>query len=91
MAITFIKEKQKQKYLVLILASLIFVTLGVVWWGVLREKKGVVNQLAPVFTQPEIQIDWQILQNTKLKELEIFEEISAPEEKIGRKNPFTPY
>lgn len=92
MVINFTQEKKKQKYLIFILAGVIFLTLAVIWWNFFGKKEQVSVQPAEVVSaQPKIEIDWQTLKDAKLKELEIPPGISEFKDKIGRENPFIPY
>lgn len=91
MAITFPKERKKQQYL-------IFVFIGVVLlvgWLIFYKKPRVSLIPPPLAPEPEIiEIDFGVLQNPILQELEVPEEIPAPEEEgveVGRENPFEPY
>lgn len=87
MALTFIEPKKRQKYLIFIL---IVVILGIVFlvWNYFLVKPSLPPQ--PV-QPPEIKINFEILKNPVLDELQLFEGISPFEEEIGRDNPFIPY
>ncbi len=91
MAINFTGEKQKiLKYLIIILIILVVVALFVF------SKSFFVKELAApsqrVFQPREISINFNVLKDPFLKELQVFEEISYPEEmEIGRENPFLLY
>jgi len=88
MALTFIEPKKRQKYLIFILIVVIFAIAFLAWNYFLVKPK--IPPPQPV--QPaEIKINFEILKNPILDELQLFEEISPFEEEIGRENPFTPY
>lgn len=90
MAITFIQEKKKQKRLTLALALIVFAILFIVWWGLLREKTP--SPTISIRTSSSgIEIDWEVLKDPKIEELQPFEKITPFEEEIGRENPFIPY
>jgi hypothetical protein len=92
MAITFLQEKSRQKHLFLILVLVIFGIILIVWWGFFRGNEKIPSGLVPTFLTPkEISIDWEVLKNPQLDELEVFEEISPLSGESGRENPFTPY
>jgi len=91
MAIEFLQAQKKQRYLILILTLIICATLLVVWLGFFQGAAPVAPVSLPAAVQPEIEINWDVLQDEALAELKSFEEIPALEEKAGRKNPFTSY
>lgn len=89
MAIKFVREKKKQKYLILILGIILLITGIILWLGFFREKK-----LAPsaiVIPPREIRINFGLLESPVLKELQSFEEIFLFEAEPGRENPFLVY
>jgi len=90
MAITFIQEKKKQRYLLVILGAVVLSTLAVIWWSF---SGGEMPQPAvpQIVSLPEVVINFDVLKSPQLEELQAFEEIPAFEDKIGRNNPFTPY
>ena len=92
MAITFVEERKKQKKLLIIFGFLIVITVVVLVQGLLKRiplspMRG--GEISPTFKK--IEIDFTILENNNLKDLEPFEEIKPFEDKIGRENPFLPY
>ncbi|MEA3295751.1 MAG: hypothetical protein U9Q27_01240 [Patescibacteria group bacterium] len=67
----FFQQKQKQKYMVVILVIVILITVVVLFSDDLFKK----NNKEYVFTATgtkEINIDWDVLQDPRLKELRIF-------------------
>ena len=91
MAITFLHEKKRRRYLVLVLALLVFAILVIVWQGSSRRPEAVPPLLVGPLTPKKIIINWSVLEDLKLAELRLFEQIKPFEGKIGRKNPFIPY
>ena len=91
MPIAILKEEKKQKNLLLIFLVLLFLILVIVFWGIFRRKE---IFMSPIVVSPPkaktININFEILQDKRLKDLEVFEELSLPEER-GRENPFLPY
>jgi len=94
MAITFIQQKRRQRYMILILAGVVFLALIFLWQVILKPKP----IYAPATSSPliskmskKIEINLDIFKNSAFQALESFEEIAFPKEKIGRENPFTPY
>lgn len=89
MAITFIQEKKKQKYLLLAFGAILVIIIIIILIGFGRDKIVVsVPQLPPKKT---ISINFNVLENPILKELSPFEEISPFGDEKGRGNPFLPY
>jgi len=93
MAITITQERKKQRYLILVFALMIFITLFIVWWGFSSGKENLFSSAvsSTVYVFPEIEIDWGLLEDISGKKFQPFEEISAFEGEFGRENPFTHY
>ena len=92
MAITFVEERKKQKKLLIIFGFLIAITVVVLAQGLLKRipfSPMTDGEISPTFKK--IEIDFTLLENNNLKDLEPFEEIKPFEGKIGRENPFLPY
>lgn len=90
MAITFIERTKRQKRLILVFVFVVLITSIILWKGYFAPKKPV-EEITPEITpfkKPEI--NFEVLKNPILKELEFFERI-LPSEKIGRENPFEKY
>lgn len=90
MAVTFIKQKKKQKYLLFISIVFFMISLVVLWWGFFREEKPfIAPSVEPAFIR-DINIDFNMLDRIKEENFESFEKIPplSPDEKIGRENPF---
>jgi hypothetical protein len=103
MAIIFIQQRKKQKYLIILIAIALIILIFV-WWNFLIKP----NKETPVitektFTLKEVKINFDVFNNPLLKELQPLEEITpfvesiatpsqeGVTEKIGRENPFLPY
>lgn len=91
MAIEFLQAQKKQRYLILILTLAICTILLVVWLGFFRGSAAVVPVSSPQTNQPKIEINWDVLKDTKLEALKGFEQVPALKDEVGRENPFTPY
>ena len=107
MAITFVKQRKKQKNLVFILIGLLLATILIVWFGFFRRETG--TPLMEKVSYPvaeEIKINFEVLRSPFLKSLQQFYEIrplketasQKPEpgeeeipQKPGRENPFLSY
>ena len=92
MAITFIKERKKQKYLVWIFVVVIVGILAVFLFGSLRDKN-IFQAFNPPAPQPlpDITVNFDFLKSEALKALKLFEAIAPFKESAGRQNPFSPY
>lgn len=90
MAITFLQAKKRQRYLVLILALVIVAILIIVWQGFLKGG-ALVSPAVPSLTHQKVLIDWSVLKDSRITELQSFAEILLFEGEIGRQNPFIPY
>ncbi|OGZ24419.1 MAG: hypothetical protein A2896_01270 [Candidatus Nealsonbacteria bacterium RIFCSPLOWO2_01_FULL_43_32] len=91
MAITFLQAKKRQRYLIVILGLLVFVSLIIVWQGLARRGGETPAPLSITPEPKEIIINWSVLQDPHLEGLQIFETIAPFEGAVGRKNPFIPY
>ena len=80
-----------QKYLPHILIGVLLITALIVWLGFLRKEEISLPEIS-IFPQ-KIEINFEVLENPFLDELESFEKIQLPEGgvKTGRSNPFIPY
>jgi len=92
MAVTFAKQKKKQKYLILAFAAIMIVTLVVLWQGFLSKMIIPAPISSPQVVPPrEIEINEEILKSEFLKNAQAFEEVPLLEGEGGRENPFLPY
>jgi hypothetical protein len=99
MAIVFVQQNKKQKTLIFILIGSLLITAFVVWYGFFREEKSATELYIEENTeasQEEIKIDFSVLKNPLLQELQPFSEIqplggSSTPGVAGRANPFIPY
>ncbi len=95
MAISFIKEQKKQKYLIAVFAIVLLIIGAVVYQNFFRGKTNIIiPDIAdePVFKKAEI--NFEALENPILSQLQVFEEIKLTpevENSVGRANPFLPY
>jgi len=90
MAITFLEQKKKQRYMAFTLGILILATAFIVWLGFLR-KSGTPVIEVPVIKPPEVKIDWSALANPFFEKIQPVEEAKPLEGQAGRENPFLPY
>lgn len=90
MAITFYQKRKLQRYLILAFIFVLLITVSVLWLG-FRKKAVDLSEEEPFKPEKEIKINFDILENPLLKELEKFEDIEPFEGEIGREQPFLPY
>jgi len=90
MAITFLPQNRKQKYLLLLLSVVVLGGLGVVWYQFIREEPLPRLELLP--PPRNVQIDFAVFQ------IPAFLELGDPRppipvllpDEVGKPNPFTP-
>lgn len=81
-------ERKRQQYLLLILFIILFI--GAIWFLYPKFKPTLPSTPQP--SKPEKpEINFELLKNPILKELQPFEEIPPFEEELGRENPFLLY
>ena len=94
MAITFLQEKKKQKYLIYILIMVFFAIFLTLWLGFFRKTQIIPEELAPTEVSKswqKIEINFKILEDPLFQDLKDFEKIPEFEGKVGRENPFIPF
>ncbi len=91
MPIDFIQERKKQKYLIAIVLAVFVITGVILWFGYFRKPEPVLEEVPPLIGVKEIKIDFSVLENPFLQQLQPFEQVSPFEGEIGRENPFLPY
>lgn len=91
MSVNFFQQRKRQKFLAPIVLIVIGLTFLILWFGYF--KKGEVSTEVGTSTPvlQEIKINFEVLENPLLKELQPFGEIIPYEGPIGRENPFLPY
>jgi hypothetical protein len=90
MAIPYITEKKRQRLFIVVFILVTLTTIFVLWQFYFKKQKPpLVKKEIPV--GKKIVIDFTVLENPLLKELQIFEEIKPFKETLGRKTPFLPY
>jgi len=91
-AITFLEERKRLRYLFPVLAIVILITVFVIWRGFFAKgKPGIIPE---TIQKPagKIEINLQVLKDPLLEELQPFEKVEPIIEEIGRRqNPFIPY
>ncbi len=90
MAITFYQKRKVQRYLILAFILVLLITVVVLWLG-FRKKEAVPPEEEPFRPEKEIKINFELLEEPLLKELEKFGDAEPFEGKVGREQPFLPY
>ena len=90
MAVNFIKERKKQRYLIIGFGIMLVVISVILWSGYFKKEKPITLPVSAVLSK-EIKINFEVLENPFLKELQPFVEISPFVGEKGRENPFAPY
>lgn len=89
MAITFQEQIKKQRNLIFIFLIVVLITVFIIWRGY-RVEEGLLE--VSVFERfQRIEIDFEILRNPLLDQLQLIEKTLPFEGEIGRENPFIPY
>jgi len=89
MAITFLDERKRQTYLIFILPIIVVAIFLILMFNYFSNAE--LTPQTSLVKPSKVQIDWEILKDSRLQNLLNFEEISAITEKIGRDNPFSSY
>ena len=90
MAVNFIKERKKQRYLIIGFGIMLVVISVILWSGYFKKEKPITFPVSTIHPK-EIKINFEVLENLFLKELQPFVEISPFVGEKGRENPFIPY
>lgn len=90
MAITFLEKRKRLKTLIPILATVLLITVVIIWRGFFVKEKPSLPEKPSIPTR-EITIDFQVLESPVLEKFQPFEKATPLEEEAGRENPFIPY
>lgn len=92
MAITFTERRKKFGYLVPVLIIIILLTVLVFLRGFFaKEKLPILPAIEVKEPIKKIEINYTLLENPFLEELQLLEPIPFFDGEIGRENPFVPY
>lgn len=107
MPIVFAQKRKNQRILIIVFVVVLLITAIVIWQGFFKKEKTTGEYYFEgnvVFPQEEIKIDFNVLKNPLLNELQSFSEIEPLKEntttikgkiemtgKKGRENPFLPH
>lgn len=89
MVVPFIKERKKQRHLIIIFGVIVVITFIILYQGYFKKEKLPSVSVSPYYKA--IKIGFEVLESPLLKELQLFKEITPFEDKKGRTNPFLPY
>ncbi len=90
MAISFSEKGNRQKYLIIFLIVIVLVTIFVLRKNIFKTSLSLLP--APEVFQPQnIEINFEVLKNSDLKELQLPEAEKPFDGKAGRENPFVSY
>ncbi len=88
MAITINQQKKRQKSLLFLMALVVLITAGVLWYGFGTDVRVPSDDVAAPPT-PVIDVDFDTLD--RVGDFTDFELITPLDDEIGRDNPFVPY
>lgn len=91
MAIIFLEKRKRLQYLFPVLGIVILITLIVLWRGFFTKIPLEIIQFEIPKPVKKIEINFEILKNPQLEELQLLEKIPPYDGEIGRENPFIPY
>ena len=91
MAIDFIKQRKKQKYLTRIVMVAFIIIAVILWFGYFKKSELVLETTPSFISAKKIKVDFNALGNQFFQESQIFEKVSSFEGEMGRENPFLPY
>jgi len=104
MAIVFTQQRKKEKILIFVLIGTLLLTAFIIWQGSLNKEEQYLYESNTALSQEQIKIDFNVLKNPVLKELQSFSEIEPLKESTttvkgkiqtkgakGRENPFLTY
>lgn len=91
MAVDFIQQRKRQKYLFPIALIIIIVVFIILWFGYFKKEEPVSAPEVLGSVLREIKINFDILENPLLKKLQPFMKVPSFEGEAGRDNPFISY
>ena len=100
MAIVFLQQKKLQKVLIFVLATLLIITVVVIWRGLFQKETSSAGEGIILLPEKKVEIDFGVFDNPLLEKLQPFFQIEPLKERvpgveeseeIGRENPFLPY
>lgn len=92
MSADFLRERKKQRRLLFIFGGLILAILSVFLFNLVKKSQPAGEAVPAAVAKPEkIEINFHVLKNPILKELQPYIEPSPFSGEPGRDNPFSPY
>lgn len=92
MAVQYIREKTKQRYFLISFGFIILITIIVLWFGFFKDSFSFQSELPvsyPTVLRSAINIDFDFLTSQTLKDMDVFNQVSSFEGKVGKENPFS--
>ncbi len=89
MAVTFLEKRKRLRFLMPVLAGIVLITAVIIWRGFFVKEEPFPTEEPSRLTH-EVEINFQVLESTKLENLQVFEKTPPLEEEAGRENPFLP-
>jgi hypothetical protein len=90
MPTNFSEKNSKQKYLIILLIAVVLITLFILRKDIFK-KFSISSPTIEVFLAKNIPINFEVLKNPIIKELQPISKISPFVGKLGRENPFISY
>jgi hypothetical protein len=91
MAIAFLEQRKRLKSLVPILAGVLLIVAIIIWRGFFTKLSSTITPETSLRPFQEVNINFQVLENPILEELQLFEKTSPFKGEVGRENPFISY
>ena len=88
MAITFLQKKKIQRFLIIALGAVIFITAAVIWWGFFTT--GTSPGEGTLLPPRSVKVDTSILFHPLLEELDEPRTKTQIPSEVGRSNPLLP-
>lgn len=87
---TLLQKRKIQKYLIMSFIAVLLITTIVLWMGYRKGEEKTSSEVS-VTLKKEVNINFKVLEDPLLEELESFEKSKPFDGEVGRENPFLPY
>jgi hypothetical protein len=91
MQINFSEKQSRQKYLIIILAILVLIAIFILNKDSIISSFKMKTTFEEVFVPEKIEINFEVLKNSLIGDLQLPEKEESFEGEVGRENPFTAY
>jgi len=86
----FQQRIKRQRTLIVVFFVILAITFSILYFGYFKKEEVFQPPPEALVLEKKVEIDFSVLENPILKELQLFEKIEPPPpEKIGRENPFS--